>query len=282
MLQPELKVIGGKQQGTKIALPVGKFLIGREEDCHLRPNSELVSRHHCVFTTDEFSLRLRDLGSTNGTLVNGERIRGTILLNAGDKVCVGKLDFEVVLNDSNAPAAADPQAANEFNLTEAASQETSTTIASTSETMTEIPTAAAEAFLHTDETVVAPQPPMHQPMMAYPPQYMQMPYGYPGYAPMPYYPQQMGYPQMPMPGYPGMPMPGQPGYPPQQPPPEDADSGSSSAAQETRLPDPSETGAKEPEAPAGGGDSKAGGPTVRDTATDIIKQYLQRRPTTNK
>jgi pSer/pThr/pTyr-binding forkhead associated (FHA) protein len=76
MLQAVLRVLSGRQNGAFIPLPVGKFLIGREEDCQLRPNSELVSRHHCVFTNDDFTLRLRDLGSTNGTFVNGERLRG--------------------------------------------------------------------------------------------------------------------------------------------------------------------------------------------------------------
>ena len=73
-MQAELKVIGGKQQGSVIPLTMKKFLIGREKDCHLRPNNDLISRHHCVLTVDEFTVRVRDLGSTNGTLVNSERI----------------------------------------------------------------------------------------------------------------------------------------------------------------------------------------------------------------
>ena len=105
MLQVELKVLEGKQQGKAIPLHVRQFLIGREQDCHLRPNSDLVSRHHCVFTLDDFALRLRDLGSTNGTFVNGERIQGQVVLKAGDHVNVGKLAFEIVVKQS-APAAA--------------------------------------------------------------------------------------------------------------------------------------------------------------------------------
>lgn len=97
MLQAELRVIGGAQDGQVIRLKPGKFLIGREPDCHLRPKSELVSRHHCAFTADEFALRLRDLGSTNGTFVNDERIRGQVLLANGDRVRAGNLEFEVQL-----------------------------------------------------------------------------------------------------------------------------------------------------------------------------------------
>ncbi|MFP6766584.1 MAG: FHA domain-containing protein, partial [Planctomycetaceae bacterium] len=109
MLIAELKSVGGTHDGKVIPLEVDrKFLIGREQDCHLRPNSEAVSRHHCCFTLDSFCLRLRDLGSTNGTLVNGEQISGQVRLQAGDQVVVGPLEFVVLLRDSGeAPEAVD-------------------------------------------------------------------------------------------------------------------------------------------------------------------------------
>ena len=104
-LTAALKVVGGKQDGQKLPLKKGKFLIGREEDCHLRPNSDLVSRHHCVFSVDDYSVRLRDLGSTNGTLVNGEPLRGATTLQAGDRVTVGKLELELLLSGEPAESA---------------------------------------------------------------------------------------------------------------------------------------------------------------------------------
>ena len=94
MLQAELKILGGKHLGKLIPLNVKKFLVGREQDCHLRPNSDLVSRHHCVFSIDDYAVRLRDLGSTNGTLVNGKNIRGEVMLKAGDRISIGKLELE--------------------------------------------------------------------------------------------------------------------------------------------------------------------------------------------
>ena len=97
MLRAELKVIGGKQHGSLIPLQTKKFLVGREQDCQLRPTSESVSRHHCVFSIDDYGIRLRDLGSTNGTFVNGQRVQGQVVLQPNDRVLIGKLEFEIVI-----------------------------------------------------------------------------------------------------------------------------------------------------------------------------------------
>lgn len=97
MIKAELKIVVGKHQGGTIRLTEKRFMIGREEDCHLRPKSELVSRHHCVFSIDDYAVRLRDLGSTNGTFVNGVPCRTEVLLKSGDRVSVGKLEFEVLI-----------------------------------------------------------------------------------------------------------------------------------------------------------------------------------------
>ena len=76
-----------------------KLLIGREEDCHLRPESEFVSRHHCVLLLDEYTLRIRDLGSKNGTFVNGRRIgtSETILLH-DDMISIGEMIGQIDLS----------------------------------------------------------------------------------------------------------------------------------------------------------------------------------------
>ena len=52
-----------------------KFLVGRGEECHLRPQSHLVSRMHCAILVEEGSATIEDCGSTNGTFVNGEKIQ---------------------------------------------------------------------------------------------------------------------------------------------------------------------------------------------------------------
>lgn len=103
MLHAVLKVVGGKQDGKLIPLNTKKFLIGREQDCHLRPGSESVSRHHCAITIDDYTVRVRDLGSSNGTSINGKRIIGVHEANPGDKLKIGNLDFEIVFNKSGSP-----------------------------------------------------------------------------------------------------------------------------------------------------------------------------------
>jgi hypothetical protein len=103
MLQAVLKVVGGKQDGKLIPLNTKKFLIGREQDCHLRPGSESVSRHHCAITIDDFTVRVRDLGSSNGTSINGKRIIGVHEANPGDALQVGNLDFEIVFSKAGTP-----------------------------------------------------------------------------------------------------------------------------------------------------------------------------------
>lgn len=91
----KLKVLDGKNAGKEIPVQVSKFIIGRAEDCHLRPGSDLISRHHCVVVVDEGYVGVRDFGSKNGTFVNDERVVGERELKAGDRLSVGPLHFEI-------------------------------------------------------------------------------------------------------------------------------------------------------------------------------------------
>jgi pSer/pThr/pTyr-binding forkhead associated (FHA) protein len=100
----KLKVIEGKNAGQQIAVKSKKFLIGRAEDCHLRPGSELISRHHCAILVDDGYIGVRDFGSKNGTYVNDERVIGERELKGGDRLTVGNLRFEVhVAHNIGAP-----------------------------------------------------------------------------------------------------------------------------------------------------------------------------------
>ena len=93
-MKAQLTVVYGKPRNTVKMLPLGDCLIGRGDECQVRTNSPLVSRQHCLVHVTEDSAILRDLGSTNGTLVNGKRILDEHLLVPGDLLQIGPVVFE--------------------------------------------------------------------------------------------------------------------------------------------------------------------------------------------
>jgi pSer/pThr/pTyr-binding forkhead associated (FHA) protein len=93
----KLRVDSGKNAGQEIRVPGKKFIIGRGDDCQLRAGSDMISRHHCQLVVEDSYAAVRDLGSRNGTFVNGQQITGEVQLKPGDKLRVGPLQFEIVL-----------------------------------------------------------------------------------------------------------------------------------------------------------------------------------------
>ena len=67
-------------------------VVGRREDCDLRIPLGEVSRKHCRILRDGDSLKLEDLGSSNGTFLNGSRVQEAIL-SPGDTIQVGPVVF---------------------------------------------------------------------------------------------------------------------------------------------------------------------------------------------
>jgi predicted component of type VI protein secretion system len=94
-MEIKLIVAGGKQTGKEIPIAGRKFLIGRSEECQLRPQHTEVSRKHCVILVEERSASIEDCGSTNGTFVNDQRITGRRELKDGDRIRVGVLGLVV-------------------------------------------------------------------------------------------------------------------------------------------------------------------------------------------
>lgn len=72
-------------------------VLGRREDCDLRIPLGEVSRKHCRLVQEGPTLRLEDLGSSNGTYLNGRRIQEAIV-NPGDAIQVGPVLFAVQID----------------------------------------------------------------------------------------------------------------------------------------------------------------------------------------
>lgn len=99
-MRVKLTVVQGKPQGKCLTFPPGEYVFGRGEECHVRPNSPWVSRQHCLLVITDCVATIRDLGSRNGTILNGECIADAQPLQIGDNLQIGPLVFAVTELDS--------------------------------------------------------------------------------------------------------------------------------------------------------------------------------------
>ena len=98
-----LKFISGKYQGGEFPLrPNREITIGRSSDLDMVLVEDMVSRKHAKITTDDRTVSIQDLGSTNGTFVNGEKIRA-VRLKEGDRILVGTSIIKLVAANNEAP-----------------------------------------------------------------------------------------------------------------------------------------------------------------------------------
>jgi hypothetical protein len=84
---PEAGPDGGNQRTYEISTPL--IILGRGTDCDLRLVDPGVSRHHAEIRVEDGEVVLVDLGSTNGTFVNGQPVR-RVLLTDGTRVTLGR------------------------------------------------------------------------------------------------------------------------------------------------------------------------------------------------
>ena len=88
--------------GSPIEIIKDLIVVGRKEECDLRLEHKSVSKLHCVIVKTDGLLLLRDLGSTNGTRVNGHRVRRAALL-PNDQLSIANYKFRVHLGANAAP-----------------------------------------------------------------------------------------------------------------------------------------------------------------------------------
>jgi pSer/pThr/pTyr-binding forkhead associated (FHA) protein len=80
--------------GPSILIDKPILLFGRHEECDVQLNSKKVSRRHCVLAQVNDYLVIRDLGSTNGVRINGERVAEG-KLRPGDELQIGNFKYQV-------------------------------------------------------------------------------------------------------------------------------------------------------------------------------------------
>jgi ABC-2 type transport system ATP-binding protein len=91
-----LVFVDGQRAGTEVPVS-GAVVVGRDvgaADVILDEDPQ-ISRRHATFSPAGAGLTVQDLGSTNGTFVNGQRLAGTVALNSGDRVQLGGTVIEV-------------------------------------------------------------------------------------------------------------------------------------------------------------------------------------------
>jgi hypothetical protein len=85
---PILVVQEGQLAGKRWTLNKSEFVVGRGEDCEVVLPDRQVSRRHFRIVRDDDGYSVEDLGSKNGTYVNGAAVRGSVQLQDGDEIQV--------------------------------------------------------------------------------------------------------------------------------------------------------------------------------------------------
>jgi pSer/pThr/pTyr-binding forkhead associated (FHA) protein len=87
-------------EGPDIVLDRAMVVVGRHPQCDARLDSLRISRHHCCMTQDQNEVVVRDLGSTNGIRINGQRVE-VGRLRPGDELSIAHIRYRL---DNGQPA----------------------------------------------------------------------------------------------------------------------------------------------------------------------------------
>ncbi len=96
-MDANLVIFNRQGQKKEIPLKEGVTVIGRRPDCDVRIPVMRVSRKHCRIILKDNKTTIQDLGSTNGTFVNDDRIMESEI-QAGDVVAIGVVKFTLKIN----------------------------------------------------------------------------------------------------------------------------------------------------------------------------------------
>lgn len=85
----------GELAGKTFSMTEKGLTIGRDNECDIRLNSEVISRRHSWIGPKGGDIAVRDMGSTNGTFVNGKKVEGVLPLQKGDAISLSKSGQEI-------------------------------------------------------------------------------------------------------------------------------------------------------------------------------------------
>lgn len=110
--QYALRFISGKYQGGEFPLPQNReIVVGRSSELDMVLVEDMVSRRHAKISVTGDQIFIQDLGSTNGTFVNGEKIKRA-RLSEGDRILIGTSIIKLVAAEQEAAAGADLRPTN--------------------------------------------------------------------------------------------------------------------------------------------------------------------------
>lgn len=84
-----LQIVLGRERGRIYPVAAGSYVLGRGSDSDIVLVSDIVSRRHARLDVDAGSVRITDVGSSNGTFINGARVLGEGYVKEGEVVLVG-------------------------------------------------------------------------------------------------------------------------------------------------------------------------------------------------
>jgi hypothetical protein len=145
-----LKFISGKYQGGEFPLKGDKqVIVGRSSELDMVLVEDMVSRKHAKISQNGGKITIEDLGSTNGTFVNGEKVR-TSRLKEGDRILIGTSILKLVRAGANMPELSDAQVKQNLEQVAAVQSQRQTRTAMTGK-LEEVPLPDLLQLFHTSK-----------------------------------------------------------------------------------------------------------------------------------